>query len=93
MDTPKWNFKSTEQVYEPAEDSFLLLDALETDIQDIKDKKPAVVLEIGSGSGIIITALAKTLTNTAYCMAVDISEYACAMTQETAQLNLAQVRN
>lgn len=91
MDTPIWNLKSTQDVYEPAEDSFLLLDALEADLSIIRDKKPTVVLEVGSGSGIIITALAKALNNSAHCIAVDISKQACQTTQETAGLNSALV--
>uniref|UniRef100_A0A1B6HXM7 Methyltransferase HEMK2 n=1 Tax=Homalodisca liturata TaxID=320908 RepID=A0A1B6HXM7_9HEMI len=91
METPKWNFESTVHVYEPAEDSFLLLDALESDLQYIKNRRPSVVLEIGSGSGVIISAVAKALDNTAYCIAIDISESACKVTQETAAINCTQV--
>uniref|UniRef100_A0A1B6K9T4 Methyltransferase HEMK2 n=1 Tax=Graphocephala atropunctata TaxID=36148 RepID=A0A1B6K9T4_9HEMI len=91
METPHWNFESTLHVYEPAEDSFLLLDVLESDLQCLKDKRPAVVVEIGSGSGVIISALAKALGKTAHCIAVDISESACYVTQETSTMNFTQV--
>ena len=47
-----------ENVYEPAEDSFILLDALEIEIKKIQDLKPTFALEIGPGSGIISAAIA-----------------------------------
>lgn len=90
METPLWNTESTMHVYEPSEDSFLLLDALEADLELIKSHRPSIVLEIGSGSGIIITALMKALIS-AHCIAVDISDKACLMTKETSVLNCAQV--
>ncbi|EJW72780.1 hypothetical protein WUBG_16311 [Wuchereria bancrofti] len=42
-----------DSVYEPAEDTFLLLDALEKDREALGQLEPNVVVEIGSGSGII----------------------------------------
>ena len=56
-----------DNVYEPAEDSFLMLDALESEIEIIRKREPVICLEIGSGSGIISTGLAKSLGNKLLC--------------------------
>lgn len=42
--------KDYEHVYEPAEDTFLLLDALEEDEKELKDLHPSISLEIGSAA-------------------------------------------
>lgn len=89
METPYLTHITSDEfkyVYEPAEDSFLLLDALEADLPLLIDAKPVVCVEIGSGSGVIITAVAKSLQESA-CFAVDINPCACAVTKRTAKLN------
>ena len=48
--------------YEPSDDSFLFLDALEKEYQKIKEIDPVIITEIGPGSGILSTALTKTLS-------------------------------
>lgn len=50
-----------EHVYEPAEDTFLVLDALEADGEWLAERRPTVCLEVGSGSGCISTFLGKVL--------------------------------
>lgn len=77
-------------VYEPAEDSFLLLDAIEADLPQIIDKKPIICLEIGSGSGVVVTALAKVLQD-CVCYATDINPFACRITNKTAKCNNATI--
>ncbi|XP_060579615.1 methyltransferase N6AMT1-like [Ruditapes philippinarum] len=64
MSTPDISHISSEDyslIYEPAEDSFLFLDALEKEINEIQEIRPQICLEIGSGSGIVSTFLAKEI--------------------------------
>lgn len=61
-------------VYPPAEDSFLFLDALEIDVDFLKNfVKPVLSIEVGSGSGIISTFLSKLIGQTCLYLCVDIS--------------------
>ncbi|PNF28789.1 HemK methyltransferase family member 2 [Cryptotermes secundus] len=94
MDTPSLSHLSVKdyaQIYEPAEDSFLLIDALEQDLIFLQKMKPSVCVEIGSGSGVVITAVAKALGTNSHCIAIDINPVACGVTQRTAQLNHTEV--
>lgn len=89
METPLTNHIKPEEyefVYEPAEDSFLLLDALEKDLPFLEKLNPFTCLEIGSGSGIIITALSKRLKN-CFCLSSDINNRACLITKRTSMHN------
>lgn len=93
METPYTNHIKRDEyefVYEPAEDTFLLLDALEKDLPYIERLSPQICLEIGSGSGVIITALSKRLRNT-LCLATDINPYACQVTRRTSSHNQGYV--
>lgn len=76
-----------DNVYEPAEDSFLMLDALESEITHIKSVHPTICLEIGSGSGIVLTALAKCVGSSCAYFSIDINPYAAKVTRRTALRN------
>jgi len=69
-------FDIPQSVYEPREDSLLLLES----VKEIKGKK---VLEVGCGSGIISIILAKQNDVTA----VDINEEAVEATKKNAEMN------
>ena len=76
METPKYSH--FDHVYEPAEDSFLLIDALELELPFLHSQKPLITVELGSGSGIAISALAKYLNYQSHgFFAVDINKFAC----------------
>ncbi|KAL9963213.1 hypothetical protein ACROYT_G032391 [Oculina patagonica] len=76
-----------QNVYEPAEDTFLMMDALEKDAEFLKDRRPLLCVEIGSGSGALITFLASILGPCAHYIATDINPIATQCTSQTAKQN------
>lgn len=51
------------EVYEPCDDSFAMVDSLELDISFLKEMDPSICIEIGSGSGYVLTFLGIALQN------------------------------
>ncbi|CAG8571729.1 11109_t:CDS:2 [Ambispora gerdemannii] len=95
--TPKLDHITTadyENVYEPAEDTFLFMDALEKDANLIKEQvKPSICLEIGSGSGCISTFLGQLLgdSSKSLILCTDINPYASQITLKTGKSNMIQL--
>ncbi|KAG9223120.1 hypothetical protein PLEOSDRAFT_49269 [Pleurotus ostreatus PC15] len=80
--------KDFERVYEPAEDTFLLLDALENDAEDLKSSRPLICLEIGSGSGCVSAFIGTILgPSSALYLCTDINTHACQCTVATGRQN------
>jgi release factor glutamine methyltransferase len=95
LPTPSTSHVNYDRVYEPAEDSYLLLDTLssETEATFLKDRFPRntaspVGLEVGTGSGVVLaflTTYAKRILGRSDIVAfgVDVNEFAVKATNET----------
>ncbi|KAG5556015.1 hypothetical protein RHGRI_006599 [Rhododendron griersonianum] len=74
------------EVYEPCDDSFALVDALLADQTNLLMHNPKLCMEVGCGSGYVITSLALVLGQaacSAYYIATDINPHAVRVTRET----------
>lgn len=80
-----------EQVYEPAEDTYLMCDTILKELHEIIAIRPLLCLEIGSGSGCVITYLGQMFRSKGYnnCLfiATDLNPAAAIATKYTAQSN------
>ncbi|KAL9123994.1 MAG: hypothetical protein Q9217_006631 [Psora testacea] len=101
LPTPSTSHVNTDRIYEPAEDSYLLLDTLSSAVETkflsqhfkadstiCKAAGPPLVLEVGTGSGVLlafVTAHARLLLGRSDVLAVgsDINYFACCASRET----------
>ncbi|TFK57611.1 S-adenosyl-L-methionine-dependent methyltransferase [Heliocybe sulcata] len=84
--------KDYEHVYEPAEDTFILLDALEQDAEYLRSVRPKICLEIGSGSGCVSSFLGTVLGGTcSLYLCTDINPHATQCTVRTGKQNKVEL--
>mmetsp|Transcript_37469 Transcript_37469/g.70328 ORF Transcript_37469/g.70328 Transcript_37469/m.70328 type:complete len:325 (+) Transcript_37469:120-1094(+) len=72
-----------QRVYEPAEDTYMLVDALHASWGSLQKNLPSVCLEIGCGSGFVICTAALLMQGRGQCFATDISPTAAETTKRT----------
>lgn len=103
LPTPSTSHVDTERIYEPSEDSFLFLDTLSsaseiafltqrfgTQADDDSNQTSPVVLEVGTGSGVVLAfvcAQAQKIFGRSDVLAfgTDINRFACNASRETVQ--------
>lgn len=97
LPTPSTSHVSFDRVYEPAEDSFLLLDTLANPsetaflkerFQSQTSHGPPVVLEVGTGSGVVLAFITANATelfghSEIISLGTDLNSYACQATRHT----------
>jgi release factor glutamine methyltransferase len=98
LPTPTTTHISFDRVYEPAEDSYLLLDTLSSPNEifflstNFPPRSPSpLITEIGTGSGVVLaflTAHAETIfkRQDILTLGVDVNEFACVSTTETVKI-------
>uniref|UniRef100_A0A2K5CVN4 Methyltransferase HEMK2 n=1 Tax=Aotus nancymaae TaxID=37293 RepID=A0A2K5CVN4_AOTNA len=77
-------------MYEPAEDTLLLLDMLEAAAAELVGVE--ICLEVGTGSGVVSAFLASVIGPQALYMCTDINPEAAACTLETACCNRVHIQ-
>lgn len=100
LPTPDTSHVDFSNVYEPSEDSYLLLDALSQESEKkfladrFADCASPLILEVGSGSGIVttfVTTNARAIVGHPHVLALstDVNNFACRATAQTVSRNLS----
>lgn len=104
LPTPSTSHVNFDQIYEPAEDSFLFLDTLSsaTETRFLRDHFPSsipspLVLEVGTGSGVVlafVTAHAREIfgREDVMTMGFDVNAFACEATAKTVHVAVQDTR-
>ncbi|KAK9473286.1 S-adenosyl-L-methionine-dependent methyltransferase [Dipodascopsis tothii] len=88
LPTPVTDHVDIEQVYEPSEDSYLLLDLLHEEASYINSRfRCPVVLELGVGSGVVSTFVHKHVVPLGIFIGTDMNPYACSDAARTSMAN------
>uniref|UniRef100_A0A0N4ZKV3 Methyltransferase HEMK2 n=1 Tax=Parastrongyloides trichosuri TaxID=131310 RepID=A0A0N4ZKV3_PARTI len=78
----------TNSIYDPSNDTFLLMDVLEKHKDELLKLKPLIVFEIGSGTGVVSSFLRELLKTIHFIsLTSDVNFNACLCTQETSKMN------
>ncbi|KAH7393998.1 methyltransferase domain-containing protein [Phaeosphaeria sp. MPI-PUGE-AT-0046c] len=106
LPTPSTSHVCFDRVYEPAEDSYLLLDTLSAPSETgyLRDRfpkgssTPPVVLEVGVGSGVVLAFVAANALSIlgrhdVLTLGVDINSFACKAAATTTQNSIAERDN
>ncbi|PNS21287.1 hypothetical protein CAC42_1066 [Sphaceloma murrayae] len=94
LPTPSTSHVPYERVYEPAEDSYLLLDTLSSsaEISFLKTRFPGsstpLLCEVGTGSGVVLAFVASNAhtifgRSDVLALGIDVNPYACTATAKT----------
>lgn len=92
LPTPILRDVDYDKVYEPAEDSFLLLDTFELHQAQLQLRfagRVPVVAEIGTGSGIVTTFIRENVLVNGVYLATDVNPFSCKTAVKTALDNHA----
>ncbi|QKX58854.1 uncharacterized protein TRUGW13939_05982 [Talaromyces rugulosus] len=102
LPTPSTSHVSFDTVYEPAEDSFLFLDTLSSESEASwltsrfnLDSTPPLLVEVGSGSGVVIAFAAANAQHIfgrddILVLPIDVNHDACRATRRTVQTAIAE---
>jgi release factor glutamine methyltransferase len=106
LPTPSTSHVCFDRIYEPAEDSYLLLDTLSSPSESafLRDRfgehssTPPLVLEVGVGSGVVVAFVAANAgrifgRNDVLTLGVDINSFACKAASETVQRSIKECDN